>query len=341
MKNNSICITDALDEYLSVCRSSGFAAKTIANTTDKTTKFLGWLKVTYPDVTMLADIKTLHIRAYLTFLHTPTTKRWGKDTHKGAALTPYSVWSYSTPVKSFLNWCVGEEYIEATPFNSKVKVLSPKDAKHSLKTLSEPDIKKLFAYLTKPDQRNTYLGCRNLAICAVLLDTGIRLGELLSMTLNTLDLANNRFTVSGKTGLRPVLLSPLGSKAIAEYYNTYRKSQGFTQHNQLWLTTDNFPLANTSVQTIFARLGKSLKIDVSPHRFRHNFVSTLANNGVSAFLVQQLAGHASVSTTQGYYHQNNDVLAQTQASTSPLTLLNQSGTITGVQRRRGRKQIQK
>jgi site-specific recombinase XerD len=221
--------------------------------------------------------------------------------------------------------------LETSPFTPRIKVISKRDAKATPKVIASNDITKLFQYLNQPAIKHSYSGCRNLALLSLALDGGPRLGELLSMQLEDLDLKRLRFNVRGKTGERTIIVSPAARNALQTYLDKFRLSQD-TELQDVWLTSDGFKLSISGVQSFIARINKELNLHISAHKFRHTFVSTLINAGVSSLVVRELAGHSSVTTTQGYYASSDEALTNVQLTSSPLTLLG----VNDIKRGRGR-----
>lgn len=173
----------------------------------------------------------------------------------------------------------------------------------------------------KPDRLDCYSGRRNLAMLALLLDSGIRRGELLSIRLCDLDLKNNRCQVSGKSGSRPAFFSEMSRIAIAAYLQQYRQEQDDSPDSALWLCEDGVPLSQSGFGMVIRRLEERSGVDFHPHRLRHTFATSMAKQGVDVYRLKELLGHRSITTTMIYIQQNPELLAETHRLHSPLTAL--------------------
>ncbi len=165
--------------------------------------------------------------------------------------------------------------------------------------------------LERPDT-TTVLGLRNRAILEVLYATGIRVGELVGIDLGDFDTGAGLVRVMGK-GARERIV-PVGSHALGwalRYLERARPSllarrRDLPSHREqaLFLNRWGKRLSSRGVRTVFERhvVGLAREKQVSPHTLRHSFATHLLEAGAEIRFVQELLGHASISTTQIYTH---------------------------------------
>lgn len=176
--------------------------------------------------------------------------------------------------------------------------------KHSLpKSLSMEEVERLLA---APDVK-TVLGLRDRAILEVLYATGLRVSELVQLTLDEVHLQLGFIQTIGKGDKERIV--PLGEEAaywVSEYLADSRPSlaKGRKESRNLFL---NFHGQGFSRQGIWKNLKKIVRDaeihkNISPHMLRHSFATHILENGADLRIVQELLGHSDISTTQIYTH---------------------------------------
>ncbi len=182
---------------------------------------------------------------------------------------------------------------------------TPKLEKHLPVFLEEFEINEL---LEMPDAADE-LGLRDQALLELLYATGCRVSELVGLTLETIDLGNMFVLLHGK-GNKDRLV-PLGHTccaAVDKYLSSARNAlmarYNAPEHRQLFVNRLGGPLTDRSVRRILDKYIKQLALrkKVSPHTIRHTFATHLLDHGADLRAVQELLGHANLSTTQIYTH---------------------------------------
>ena len=145
---------------------------------------------------------------------------------------------------------------------------------------------------------------RDRALLELLYSTGCRVGEAAGMTVERLDLAQGSIVVLGKGAKeRLVYLCERAREALRAYL-PYRAIRFGSSSGPLFLNMRGTKLSERGMELIVDRrsLASGQRKRVSPHAFRHSFATHLVENGADIRVVQELLGHASVSTTQIYAH---------------------------------------
>jgi integrase/recombinase XerC len=165
---------------------------------------------------------------------------------------------------------------------------------------------------------------RDAAIVETLYGGGLRVSELTSLDVDSVDLGSGIAKVTGKGGKeRIVPLGKAAARAIIAYQQVrpllIRKGKKGDEH-ALFLNRDGGRLSARSVQRMVRKRGLALgtRESVHPHGLRHSFATHLLDGGADLRTIQELLGHASLSTTQTYTHISIDGLMQVYDKAHPL-----------------------
>jgi len=199
-----------------------------------------------------------------------------------------------------------------------LRVRAPRKPRRLPKYLSE---KQVDALLAAPDLESL-LGLRDRAMLETLYATGLRVSELVSLTLAQVGLNEGVVRVIGK-GSKERLV-PLGEEAVAwleRYLAEVRPALAETsRHQQVFLTQRHAPLTRQAFWALIKRHGRRAGIAstaISPHTLRHAFATHLLNHGADLRVVQLLLGHADITTTTIYTHVARERLKQLHARHHP------------------------
>lgn len=156
--------------------------------------------------------------------------------------------------------------------------------------------------LAQPDSE-TPLGARDKAILEVLYASGLRVSEV--CTLKIYDVDDTFVKVMGKG--RKERLVPIGKKALlaVDHYLGFARSQWDSEKQQaLFVSKNGKPINRIYIWKMIKEYAKKAKIDklISPHTLRHSFATHLLDNGADLRVIQEMLGHASISSTDRYTH---------------------------------------
>lgn len=202
-------------------------------------------------------------------------------------------------LRRFYRYLVREGRLQSDP---TALIDSPKLARPLPKALSEEQVERLLA---APDVA-TSLGLRDRAMLETLYATGLRVSELVGLTLPQISLVQGLVRVVGKGNKERLV--PLGEEAVAwlsRYAAEARMDLVKRQATDaLFITARGGPLTRQAFWHNIKRYARQAKVDakLSPHTLRHAFATHLLNHGADLRAVQMLLGHADLSTTQIYTH---------------------------------------
>jgi len=259
-------------------------------------KFLDKEGLLRGDRSCLTEIDFLVIRRYLGYLHA----RYQKKTIARKLST----------IRSFFSFLERQGCVEANP---AADIATPKQG------LSIPNylpVDEMFRLLEGPDKQKP-LGIRDWAILEIFYSCGLRVGELAALDVSSVDFEQHLVRVVGKGDKERIV--PIGKAALGalrrylEVMPTLRKRiRREPQDKPLFLNSRGGRLTTRSIARIVKGYARqcSLMAEISPHALRHTFATHLLDGGADLRAVQELLGHASLSTTQKYTHVSLDRLME-------------------------------
>lgn len=212
-------------------------------------------------------------------------------------------------LRSFYNFLVNNQIVEDNPF---VYVNIKKHTNHLPRFFYDKELDKLFE--TAKTARNPLLAYRNTALLEVLYGTGIRVSECANLMLDDVDLDNNMMLVLGKGNKeRYIPFGNYANRAINEYLTKSRKvlmEKFDKKHPYLFVDQHGSHITSRGIEYALNQIMKrsGLNTSIHPHMLRHTFATQMLNNGADLRTVQELLGHANLSTTQIYTHVTKEKL---------------------------------
>ena len=249
-------------------------------------KFLTYLRQHHPSLSKWEDVSKKEIISYLA---------WEMD--EGAAYT--TVARNLSSIKSFYKFMVMEDHLTVNPTTD---LETPKVNRKLPRVLSIEEVDKLI------EQCNVMLplGLRDRAMLELMYGTGLRVSELLSLQIDDINFTAGFLRCLGKG--RKERIVPVNNSSVtwverylARSRNTLVKSQ---YERTLFLNAHGRPLSRQGFFKILAQYAEKsgIKKEITPHTLRHSFATHLLENGADLRAVQEMLGHADISTTQIYTH---------------------------------------
>ncbi len=237
----------------------------------------------------VTEVDTLVLRRYLACLH--RKNRRSTIARKLSAL------------RSFFAYLVRQGVMTINPGEL---IATPRQEKYLPKTLTVDEV---FA-LIEQQGGSELLICRDRAILEVLYSCGLRIGELTSLNVDSIDNEQGLVWVQGKGGKERLV--PLGRQARAALERYLDMRVEAQDHDALFLNYRGGRLSARSIERNFKQLllKAGLVKDASPHSLRHSFATHLLDGGADLRAIQELLGHVSLSTTQKYTQVSLDHLME-------------------------------
>jgi tyrosine recombinase XerC len=202
-------------------------------------------------------------------------------------------------LRSFGDYLVRDQLLERNPFRLISAPRAPKKLPRYL------TVREVEALLAVPNT-STPLGLRDRALIEVLYAAGLRVSELAALDLEDIDLGEAQLRVLGKGGKeRVALMGRAAVRATSNYLTSGRPALlGTRRSDALWLSNRGSRLSVRGISVMLSKAGRlaGIREPVSPHVLRHTFATHLLDGGADLRVVQELLGHASLSTTQIYTH---------------------------------------
>ena len=227
-----------------------------------------------------------------------------------AGLQPASLALRLSALRSFLDWQVSQGVLPANPAKG---ISTPRAARHLPKNIDVDEINQLLTI-----DQNDPLAVRDRAMMETMYGAGLRLSELVGIDLRHLDLAAGEVWVTGKGSKERRL--PIGRTAIEWIEKWLLQRASFAPENDaLFVAKTGKRISVRSVQKRFAEWGvkQGVSSHVHPHKLRHSFATHMLESSGDLRAVQELLGHASLSTTQIYTHLDFQHLASVYDEAHP------------------------
>jgi len=220
-------------------------------------------------------------------------------------------------IKSYYHFLFREAKIERDP---TINLDAPKQEKRLPRVLSVEDVSNL---LEQPDLK-TPAGIRDRAMLEVLYATGLRVSELVSLKISDLNLEMGYIKCFGKGSKeRIVPLGSVASKYVKHYLEHARKFLASSlNEDTLFLNHHGHRLTRQGFWKIIKKYAESINLenDITPHTLRHSFATHLLENGADLRSVQEMLGHADISTTQIYTHLTKSKIKEVYEKAHPRAL---------------------
>ncbi|HEX8367330.1 MAG TPA: site-specific tyrosine recombinase XerD [Pyrinomonadaceae bacterium] len=226
-------------------------------------------------------------------------------------LSPNSVGRIISALRGFYKFLQFDRHIAKNPAED---LDAPQKGFYLPKFLNRAEIEEL---LVVPDVSGE-IGLRNRAILETMYAAGLRVSEVCSLQLGDIELDAGILTCTGKGGKTRKV--PIGKSAV-EWLKSYlvlRRRKENIEIQNLFVSSLGNPLSRQDVFKMVKECGEKIgREDISPHTLRHSFATHLMQNRADVRSVQQMLGHADISTTQIYTHMTDSHLRKTYEQFHP------------------------
>jgi integrase/recombinase XerC len=229
----------------------------------------------------------------------------------GAGLSPRSIQRHLSAARTFYDFLMREGHCARNP---ALDVRAPKSKKRLPATLDADQMGRLLAFRVDDS-----LSIRDKAIMELFYSSGLRLAELVSLSVTAVDLKDRTVRVLGKGSKTRIV--PVGRQAVDALKTWLKERVALAESgvNALFVGRRGRPLSVRSVQLRVGAWGRrqGLGVHVHPHMFRHSFATHLLESSGDLRGVQEMLGHADIGTTQIYTHLDFQHLATVYEAAHP------------------------
>ena len=226
---------------------------------------------------------------------------------------PKTINRHIVSIKNYFKYLERNDYIKNNPMNDITGLKTPKKMP---RVLSVEDIDKLLDI----ELKDAY-DYRNKAMLELMYSSGLRVSELLDLTINNIDFNMNLVRIFGKGSKeRIVPISDIATKYLDEYINLYRNTLVKNKITDiLFLNSRGNRLSRQGFFKILKQIAleKGINKEISPHVLRHSFATHLLNNGADLRSIQTMLGHENIETTQIYTHVSDNYVRKNYDEAHP------------------------
>lgn len=218
-------------------------------------------------------------------------------------------------LRGFYSFLVDNKKIEANPFTL---IRSLKVEKKLPQVLNEGQIKELYNYKTSKDDLLNY---RNQLMIRLILDSGLRLSELINLKLSNINIEENMLFVRGKGNKDRFTFYTNETKEMLIYYLENIRNKLINENTEIvFLSKQGLPINKRTFEKMLLKIKlRDSSISLHPHLLRHTFATRLLEEGADLKMVQELLGHESLSTTQIYTNISDTKLQNIYINAHPLS----------------------
>ena len=224
-------------------------------------------------------------------------------------ITDTSMQSYIRAFRAFLSWCYTEDILIE---NLSEKYRLPKSKRKVIDVLTDEEIKRLFDCFNL----NYIVQLRDYCICALMLDSGLRKEEVISLKVSNVHISEGYIIVDGKGNKqRDVPIGSYTRKHLAKYL----RKRAYIQSDYVFVTSKGQPIKLSTISQLFKKLKKRTDIPrLHAHLLRHTFATKFLENGGDIYTLQHILGHTTLEMVKRYVHITPKTKIKKYAQYSPL-----------------------
>lgn len=247
--------------------------------------------------TDLEDIKLPTLRNYYNYL-------------VDRKLSSNTIQTYIRALRTFLTWCYEQDYMS---INLPEKFKLPKAQRKEIDVLTDAEVKTLFSLFNT----KYLIHLRNYCMCALMIDSGLRMNEVVTLRCSLLKLTEGYCIVDGKGNKQRVVPLGINTRRMLMRYLARRPAIADTDY--VFLMSNLKPISISTVKQLFRKLKKKSGISrLRAHLLRHTFATRYLEYGGDMYALQQILGHTSLEMVKRYVHTTHKKIVPKFPEYSPL-----------------------
>ena len=284
MTKECITVSALYSDFLLEQKFRNNSTRTIEYYKENLSRFFTWLQS--DDIIALSIDKW---KEYGIYLHETATKR------NGDKYSESSIQGAMRAIKSFYNYGIAQGVVD----DKVIRQLKlPKVHNKEERILDDDEINTLFHSIDESSQT----GLRNKCFIALMLDSGLRRGEIPRLNFADLDVRSKTMIIKGKGGKQRVVpMGEISATLLTDYIFKYRENAG--QQTSVFVDSSGYRCTDNLIKQVFKRIKKKANISrLHPHLLRHTFATNYIADGGDLETLRLILGHANIQTTQRYLH---------------------------------------
>jgi integrase/recombinase XerD len=284
-------LSDALEGYLLDVASRGYSPRTI-----ESNRYYLRLFARYLDDKQTEEITSDDLKRFV--VHMQQEYKPIRPNGDTKPLGPAAMENVIKAVRSFSAWAENE--LKITRKDQCLRY--PKHAPPEIETFTEDEMKRIMRVCMQAGKRKRKTGIRETLIVMLLIDTGIRLGELARLQMRDLNIETGElvvrpFRASVKSRPRTI---PIGASAKRAAWRYLRTRADVRPDDPLFVTSTGHAVSDSHIQNMLHDIGVRAGVHANPHKFRHTFAIEYLRNGGDIFTLKRLLGHATLEMVEYY-----------------------------------------
>lgn len=312
-----ITLEQAIDLVIAGKSAEGLREQTLKDYRKDWKYFVKWLEINY-EIETVDELSPQIFRDYINYLKYDAPKYEGHKfikSEQGVGLSDTTINIRLRVYRAMFNYLEREELIEVSPMSNVKQLKQDIDLTNCF---TDEEVKEV---LRQPNQRD-YVGYRDYVAMMLLLDSGIRANELLSLRIVDIDFQTRFITLGGdKNKNRRPRIIPISAHTVKLLLQLINENKKHFSTDRLLLSSYGEPLGQNHFNKRLKYYAEKAGIKgkkVTAHVYRHTWAKNMTLNGCDAFTLQKMGGWSDIRTMRRYIQMNTDDLRKSHDSFSPV-----------------------